>query len=221
MSKQGATTEKSTTKQPIKTPLTNTPAAGLAAVAPESLSLYDAPSLAGQASRLGNGQLQAVQRQMLAGQIGQMQGNGHMQQVLAFVKQNEQQRENQFTTDRAPYQSNSVENRSAPAGNGTIHRSSHAQPATHQPEQSAESDLEATPTDEELASLWGEGDALNAAATGEPPETPPQPSPVWGGCPLGAEGVLCCQPHEILLPSHCLSHRSKALALAARSPCCR
>ncbi|MCB0184722.1 MAG: hypothetical protein KDE31_10670, partial [Caldilineaceae bacterium] len=64
-------------------------------VGPISMTGIASPQAA--ANRLGHPQLPRIQRQMMAGRIGQQQGNGNMQQVLAFVRGAQQ---------HAPYQSN-------------------------------------------------------------------------------------------------------------------
>lgn len=48
-----------------------------------------APSLQCQAIRLGDQRLPVIQRQALGERIGQEPGNGHLQQVLAFMRQNQ------------------------------------------------------------------------------------------------------------------------------------
>lgn len=54
-------------------------------------------SLQTAVTQLGSGNLQRVQRQMVAGSIGQQQGNGRLQEVMSFVRQSQ---------PTAPYQSN-------------------------------------------------------------------------------------------------------------------
>src|SRR5262245_26346495 len=78
-----------TTKQPAKSP-TPEPVNGaeVAAASSDLLGWSGAPSVQGQAGRLGNRQLPALQRQRLAEEIGQMQGNRHLQRVMASLKRN-------------------------------------------------------------------------------------------------------------------------------------
>lgn len=60
---------------------------GVLDLAPNSLDVATAPGAAKQAGRLANSRLSVIQRQRMAASLGQMQGNGHMQEVMAFVRQ--------------------------------------------------------------------------------------------------------------------------------------
>ncbi len=86
-----ATKSPSATKAPAKAPSTpqQTGDATLADTPAGLLDLNGVTSRQGQADRLGNARLQAIQRQMLANKIGQTHGNGHLQQVIIFMKQSE------------------------------------------------------------------------------------------------------------------------------------
>jgi len=133
-------------------PVPATPQTGgllLADTQTDGLDLADAPSVSGQAERLNNLGLQAVQRQKLAGQIGTMQGNGHMQQVLAFA------RTNQKTT--APLKPNNkvakaptVSRKSSKKSAEPLKPKSDTQTSESRPDEQTEA-LGA----EEFAALWG------------------------------------------------------------------
>ncbi len=97
-------------------------------------------------NRLGNPNLQRLQRQMVANRIGQTHGNGHLQQVVAFARQN------------APYQSNS----GPIPGKAIVQRA--PQPVTEEAEEMV--------SDEALTNLWGGNGGLTTAAPIDPP--PPQ-----------------------------------------------
>ena len=144
MAKQSSSAEKSATKQPAKPPPTSTSMGGVTELAPEALGVFNAPSLHGQADRLGNTNLQAVQRQMLANRIGQTQGNGHLQQIVAFSRQ------------QAPYQSN------------IVHRSPVVR---HDAREQAQPTQESI-ADEQLAEIWGiESGPLATSANPTPKST--------------------------------------------------
>ncbi len=72
----------------------------------DRLELAGAPSLQGQAGRLDDPRLQTLQRQMLAGKIGQTQGNGHLQRIVAITRKAQQATPQQsayhFNIHRAP-----------------------------------------------------------------------------------------------------------------------
>jgi len=89
MTKQSQTANTSTvtkTHQPKPAPAT----AQEMAAAPELTGVagFTGPTAFQQnANRLGNPNLQRIQRQMMASRIGQAHGNGHLQQVMAAVQQ--------------------------------------------------------------------------------------------------------------------------------------
>jgi hypothetical protein len=93
MSKQGQTAKAPTAaKQATKPSPAPALEGGVATLDAQAdfLGLGAASSLHGQAGRLGDARLRAVQRQMLANKIGQTQGNGHLGQVLTMVSQHQQ-----------------------------------------------------------------------------------------------------------------------------------
>jgi len=81
--------------------------------------------------------------ELLASKIGLAQGNGHLQQVMAFVKQTE----GKTATPDAPYQPHSTMADPATSGNGLSATNGHG----HHSPQADEADLEEAPAAEELA----------------------------------------------------------------------
>lgn len=165
----------------------------LADVAAGALDLTDAASLQGQADRLNNARLQAIQRQLLVGKIGQQQGNGHLQQVMAFAKQSQGSVPYQPHTSKAPV-----------PNNGNANGVSHPQSPTSG---EGETDQELSST-EELAVLWD--DQQGVAVTGaEPPPNPPGAHPPLQRQP---EAPAANQP-----PTEEEKAAAKAKAAAARA----
>ncbi len=137
------------TKAPAKAaPTPQAVGAAPATAAADLLAMTGAASLTEQADRLGNARLQALQRQLLADNLGQQHGNGHVQQVMALVKPGR---------PVAPYQPHNK-------NTGTT-----GTPPTVAPTPEASPDDEVL-TPEALAALWGEPPAL-ASAGAEPPPT--------------------------------------------------
>lgn len=145
------------TKAPAKTPpAPDLPGGATLAEAPAGLlDLNGASSQQGQADRLSNARLQAVQRQLLANKIGQTHGNGHLQQVMAFVKQNQA---------AAPYQPHSAKPTTSVAHHNQAHDTAGASDET-------------LVADEELATL-GSAEQPIAATGAKPPPTGEGATPI-------------------------------------------
>lgn len=72
---------------------------GLAQLAGGPVAAAGDGTILGQAGRLGDTRLQSAQRQALAAQIGRLQGNGHLQGVLASLKRAEEPASYQLNND--------------------------------------------------------------------------------------------------------------------------
>lgn len=94
MAKQNQTADTQATKKTkqINKPVTEQLSGdmALAEALPGPTALLDRPAIQDQASRLADPRLSTIQRQMLARQIGQTQGNQHLQRVIAAARQNRQ-----------------------------------------------------------------------------------------------------------------------------------
>jgi len=95
--RQQQSTKKQQKPKPAPAKQQSGPETGLLDLAPNSLDVAMAPGVAKQASRLANGRLSVVQRQRMAANLGQMQGNGHMQEVMAFVRQQQAKQQDAST----------------------------------------------------------------------------------------------------------------------------
>lgn len=75
-------------RPPVSQPQTQGNGLAVGIVPHESQGSGESPTARGQAAVLGDPRLHILQRQMLASDIGEVQGNGHLQQVLAFERRN-------------------------------------------------------------------------------------------------------------------------------------
>jgi|GEM_PF-2827405 len=104
MAKENQSAQPKTQQKPKPAPAKQQagPAAGVLEVAPDSLGMASAPGVEKQANRLADSRLSLVQRQMMATNLGQMHGNGHMQEVMAFVRQQQVGQQDSPETNSSP-----------------------------------------------------------------------------------------------------------------------